>query len=193
MRLGGVSKSSAGWIATGARSGRVFVGSSRTVWPPTGEWMNPCSGGEMSPGEGWPFDIGRPGSVGRNNRSAVKISPENQIRYGPRRGTRQDGRCARPRRLIRREVLNMRSSLWEVNMISRTKVSKGYLTVVPKEVRRASQVREGDVLEWSLEGDVIVVRPRHRRTVDDIAGVISHGGDAVASKRAVQRGARDRR
>ena len=87
----------------------------------------------------------------------------------------------------------MRSSLWESHMISRTKVSKGYLTVVPKEVRRASQVREGDVLEWSLEGDVIVVRPRHRRTVDDIAGVISHGGDAVASKRGVQRGPRDRR
>ncbi|MGQ0797132.1 MAG: AbrB/MazE/SpoVT family DNA-binding domain-containing protein [Methanobacteriota archaeon] len=79
------------------------------------------------------------------------------------------------------------------HMISRTKVSKGYLTVVPKEVRRASQVREGDVLEWSLEGDVIVVRPRHRRTVDDIAGIISHGGDAVASKRGVQRRQRDRR
>ena len=78
-------------------------------------------------------------------------------------------------------------------MISKTKVSKGYLTVVPKDVRKASQVREGDVLEWSIEGDKIVVRPRHPRSVDDITGLIAHGGDAVASKRRAQRGGRDRR
>ncbi len=75
-------------------------------------------------------------------------------------------------------------------MLSKTKVSKGYLTVVPKEVRKASDVREGDFLEWSLEGDKIVIRPRHRRTIDDITGIISHGGDAVAAKRRVQRGRR---
>jgi len=78
-------------------------------------------------------------------------------------------------------------------MLSKTKMSKGYLTVVPKEVRRASGVREGDILEWSIEEDKIVVRPRRRRTIDDITGVISHGGDAVASKRRAQRGQRDRR
>ncbi len=78
-------------------------------------------------------------------------------------------------------------------MLSKTKVSKGYLTVVPKEVRRASKIREGDFLEWTIEGDKIVVRPRRPRTVDDITGLISHGGDAVASKRRVQRGQRDRR
>lgn len=78
-------------------------------------------------------------------------------------------------------------------MLSKTKVSRGYLTVVPKEVRKVSRVREGDFLEWSLEGDKIVIRPRHRRTVDDITAIISHGGDAVVSKRRVQRGQRDRR
>jgi len=78
-------------------------------------------------------------------------------------------------------------------MPSKTKVSKGYLTVVPREIRKASEVREGDVLEWSLEGDKIVVRPRHRRTIDDVAALFAHGGDAVASKRDVQRGLRDRR
>ncbi|TLZ75873.1 MAG: AbrB/MazE/SpoVT family DNA-binding domain-containing protein [Methanobacteriota archaeon] len=78
-------------------------------------------------------------------------------------------------------------------MPSRTKVSKGYLTVVPREIRKASDVREGDVLEWSLEGDKIVVRPRHLRTIDDVVAVFSNGGDAVASKRDVQRGVRDRR
>ncbi len=78
-------------------------------------------------------------------------------------------------------------------MLSKSKVSKGYLTVVPKDVRRATQVREGDILEWSLEGDKIVVRPRRRRTLDDITGLIAQGGDAVAAKRRAQRGEPDPR
>ncbi len=75
-------------------------------------------------------------------------------------------------------------------MPSKSKISKGYLTVVPKEVRRAAGVREGDLLEWSWEDDRFVVRPRRARTVDDIVGLISEGGDAVASKRRAQRGLR---
>ena len=73
-------------------------------------------------------------------------------------------------------------------MLSKSKVSKGYLTVVPKAIREASEVREGDILEWSLEGARIVVRPRRRRTLDDLEGLIEGGGDAVASKRKAQRG-----
>ena len=38
-------------------------------------------------------------------------------------------------------------------MISKSKVSKGNLTVVPKYIRRSLGVHEGDYLEWSLEGD----------------------------------------
>lgn len=78
-------------------------------------------------------------------------------------------------------------------MLSKTKVSKGYLTVVPKEVRRTSKIREGDFLEWTIEGDKIIVRPRRPRTVEDITGLIAHGGDSVASKRRAQRGERDPR
>jgi len=73
-------------------------------------------------------------------------------------------------------------------MLSKSEVSKGYLTVVPKLIREASEVREGDILEWSLEGARIVVRPRRRRTLDDLEGLIERGGDAVASKRKAQRG-----
>jgi len=72
-------------------------------------------------------------------------------------------------------------------MLSKSKISKGYLTVVPKEVRRATRIREGDILEWSLEGEKIVIRPRRRRTLEDITGLIAHGGDAARSKRRVQR------
>ena len=73
-------------------------------------------------------------------------------------------------------------------MLSKTTVSNGYLTVVPKEIREATHILEGDLLEWSIEDDKIVVRPRRKRTIDDITGLISHGGDAVASKRRAQRG-----
>src|SRR6266508_1305335 len=98
-----------------------------------------------------------------------------------------------PRTRCTGQSLSIWPSIRELNMPSRTKVSKGYLTVVPREIRKASDVREGDVLEWSVEGDTIVVRPRHRRTIDDVVTLFAHGGDAVVSKRDVQRGVRDRR
>jgi len=77
--------------------------------------------------------------------------------------------------------------------LGRSKVSKGYLTVVPKDVRKASKIEEGDLLDWAIEGQTIVVRPRRRRTIDDITGLIAVGGDAVADKRRLQRGQRVRR
>jgi bifunctional DNA-binding transcriptional regulator/antitoxin component of YhaV-PrlF toxin-antitoxin module len=70
--------------------------------------------------------------------------------------------------------------------LSESRVSKGYLTVVPKGIRRAAEIGEGDVLEWEVDDERIVVRKRKRRTVSDITGMISHGGDAVGSKREVQ-------
>lgn len=79
-------------------------------------------------------------------------------------------------------------------ILSRSKVSKGFLTVVPRDVRRASNIEEGDLLEWAIEKEgTIVVRPRRRRTIEDITGLIAAGGDAVADKRRLQRGQRARR
>lgn len=71
-------------------------------------------------------------------------------------------------------------------LLSETRVSKGYLTVVPSEVRRAVGLREGDRLQWSLRGTEILIRVRRRTSIEDITGMISHGGDAVASKKSVQ-------
>jgi len=73
-------------------------------------------------------------------------------------------------------------------MISRTKVSRGNLTVVPKDVRKTLGVRQGDVLEWSLDGERVIVKPRRRRTVDDITAIIAVGGDAVRDKKRAQQG-----
>ncbi len=70
--------------------------------------------------------------------------------------------------------------------LSESRVSKGYLTVVPRGIRRAAEIGEGDVLEWEIADDQVVVRKRKRRTVSDIIGMIAHGGDAVGSKRKVQ-------
>ena len=78
-------------------------------------------------------------------------------------------------------------------MLSRTKVSKGYRTVVPKEIRTARRISGGDVLEWAIEHERIVVRARPQRTIEDVVGLISHGGDAAEDKRRLQRGQRVRR
>lgn len=72
------------------------------------------------------------------------------------------------------------------DVLSETRVSKGFLTVVPSEVRRVVGVREGDRLEWGLRGTEIIVHLRKRKTIEEIVGLGKHGGDAVASKRAVQ-------
>jgi len=73
-------------------------------------------------------------------------------------------------------------------MISKTKVSKGHLTVVPKHIRKSLGVHEGDVLEWTTDGEKAVVRPRRRRTLEDITAIIAVGGDAVRDKKRLARG-----
>lgn len=70
--------------------------------------------------------------------------------------------------------------------LSETRVSKGFLTVVPSEVRKAVGVREGDRLEWDLRGTEIIIHIRKPKTIHEIVGLGSRGGDAVASKKAVQ-------
>jgi len=48
--------------------------------------------------------------------------------------------------------------------------------------------KPGDVLEWKLVGETITVIPRKREVLENIIGMISHGGDAVESKRKAQKG-----
>lgn len=66
--------------------------------------------------------------------------------------------------------------------MSESTVSKGYLTVVPKHIRTSVQINVGDTLNWSVEGDRILVKPRRRKTLHDIAGLIAHGGESTASE-----------
>jgi len=70
----------------------------------------------------------------------------------------------------------------------KTKISKGFQTVVPREIRKKLGLEPGDSLEWEEKGEEVVVKPRKRKTLKDITGMISVGGDAVVSKKKAQRG-----
>ncbi|MCX6696919.1 MAG: AbrB/MazE/SpoVT family DNA-binding domain-containing protein [Methanoregula sp.] len=69
-----------------------------------------------------------------------------------------------------------------------TRLSKGNSTILPAGIRKAMNLEPGDVLEWKLVGETITVIPRKREVLENIIGMISHGGDAVESKRKAQKG-----
>jgi AbrB family looped-hinge helix DNA binding protein len=71
----------------------------------------------------------------------------------------------------------------------RTKISKGFQTVVPKEIRKKLDLVPGDSVIWEEKDDgTIVVKPKKRRSLDEVVGMISAGGDAVDDKERVRRG-----
>ncbi len=73
-------------------------------------------------------------------------------------------------------------------MLSETVISKGYQTVVPAKIRKAHGITPGDVLEWIDTEQGILVQPRKKRTLQDIVGIVKSGGDAVESKKMIQKG-----
>jgi AbrB family looped-hinge helix DNA binding protein len=75
-------------------------------------------------------------------------------------------------------------------MTSKTKISEGYSTVLPAEIRKALNLAPGDILQWDIDRDIIRIKPRRKENLAGITGIISHGGDAVQEKKRVQRGKR---
>ena len=73
-------------------------------------------------------------------------------------------------------------------MQSETVISKGYQTVVPAKIRKAHKISPGDVLKWIDSEKGIIVQPRKKRTLKDITGLVKEEGDAVESKKRVQKG-----
>lgn len=73
-------------------------------------------------------------------------------------------------------------------MLSETKVSSKYQTVVPSKVRKQYDVEPGDILEWEEADEGVLVKFRKRRTLKDIIGIISVPSDAVELKKKIQRG-----
>jgi len=75
-----------------------------------------------------------------------------------------------------------------MEMLSETKISKGYQTVVPAKIRKAYRIMPGDILNWTDTKEGILVHPRKKRTLQDIVGIVKADGDAVESKKRVQKG-----
>jgi len=73
-------------------------------------------------------------------------------------------------------------------MLNETVISKGYQTVVPAKIRKAHKIVPGDVLEWIDSEKGITVQPRKKRTLKDIIGLVKGEGDAVETKKRVQKG-----
>jgi len=75
-------------------------------------------------------------------------------------------------------------------MACETKVSKGYQTVVPAELREAYGISPGDRIVWEEEKGEIKIRVRKKKTLEDIIGIVSgrEKTDAVELKKKAQRG-----
>ena len=73
----------------------------------------------------------------------------------------------------------------------RSRVSKGFRVVVPRDVRKGLGLVPGDFLVWEVLGGYAVVRPEKKRKkgrgIEDIVGLISVGGDDLVSKKEIQR------
>ncbi|NYB51213.1 MAG: AbrB/MazE/SpoVT family DNA-binding domain-containing protein [Methanobacteriaceae archaeon] len=74
-------------------------------------------------------------------------------------------------------------------MTSETKISKGFQTVVPSDIRKKFDVGPGDILEWKPTKEGAEVRFRKKVTIDDIFGIEDGPEtDAVELKKKVQKG-----
>ena len=72
-------------------------------------------------------------------------------------------------------------------MLTKTKISKGFQTVIPSAVRELFDVGPGDFVEWSKGRDGLVVRFRKRKRLRDLTGIGGARTDAVEVKKRVQR------
>jgi len=75
-------------------------------------------------------------------------------------------------------------------MLSKTKISKGFQTVIPSAVRDRFGVEPGDYAEWEEGPHGLVVRFRKRKRLRDLAAIGAAPADAVDVKKRVQRGMR---
>lgn len=73
-------------------------------------------------------------------------------------------------------------------MTSQTKISDGYSTVLPAEIRKQLDLTPGDILQWDIDNNTIIIKPRKKVALTDICGSISIGGDAVVDKKRIQSG-----
>ena len=75
-------------------------------------------------------------------------------------------------------------------MVIETKISKGFQTVVPSNIRKMFKVGPGDIVEWKTnKNNRVEVFFRKKITINDVLGMIDGPKtDAVEMKKRIQRG-----
>lgn len=74
-------------------------------------------------------------------------------------------------------------------MSCETKISKGFQTVVPSDVRKKFGINPGDIVEWQITKEGVIISFRKKVTIEDIFGMVDGPKtDAVELKKKVQRG-----
>jgi AbrB family looped-hinge helix DNA binding protein len=74
--------------------------------------------------------------------------------------------------------------------MTETKISKGFQTVVPSEIRNKFNVGPGDVMEWISTKEGVKIRFRKKLSLLDIEGIgeTEEKTNAVELKKRAQRG-----
>jgi AbrB family looped-hinge helix DNA binding protein len=74
-------------------------------------------------------------------------------------------------------------------MTTETKISKGFQTVVPSDIRKKFNVGPGDILEWRYTENGAEIVFRKKVTFNDVAGKVkAEPTDTVELKKKFQRG-----
>ncbi|MDO8869562.1 MAG: AbrB/MazE/SpoVT family DNA-binding domain-containing protein [Methanobacteriaceae archaeon] len=74
-------------------------------------------------------------------------------------------------------------------MTSTTKLSNGFQTVVPSEIRKIFDIGPGDILEWKPTENGAEIKFRKKVSFQDVAGMVKgEPTDAVELKKKLQRG-----
>ena len=74
-------------------------------------------------------------------------------------------------------------------MVTQTKISKGFQTVVPSNIRKLFKVGPGDIVEWKTNKNKVEILFRKRRTINDVFGIIDGPQtNSVEIKKRIQRG-----
>ncbi|EKQ51544.1 MAG: looped-hinge helix DNA binding domain, AbrB family [Methanobacterium sp. Maddingley MBC34] len=73
--------------------------------------------------------------------------------------------------------------------MAETKISRGFQTVVPAEIRKKFDVGPGDIMEWIPTDSGVELRFRKKVNINDILGMVEGPEtDAVELKKRAQRG-----
>lgn len=74
-------------------------------------------------------------------------------------------------------------------MVTETKISKGFQTVVPSNIRKLFKVGPGDIVEWKTDKNKVEIIFRKRVTINDVFGIVDGPQtNSVEMKKRIQRG-----